>query len=245
MFSLKGKRILVTGGSSGIGEATALALAKQGAIVVLAGRNPEKLKSVLSNLDGDGHISISEDLSNDMGIKALADRLEMIDGLVYSAGVIDYTLYKYFTREKYDNVFDVNFYAAIQLTNHLLKAKKISKGASLVYISSISSIFGVAATTYYAASKAALNAAVRVLASEVAPKKIRANCLLPGIVKTPMIDGASNMIDSDSFETAEKQYPLGLGKPEDIAAACVFLLSDESRWITGTSIVTDGGYGLI
>jgi NAD(P)-dependent dehydrogenase (short-subunit alcohol dehydrogenase family) len=245
MFSLEGKRILVTGASSGIGKATALMLAKNGASIILTGRDQAKLDSVLGMLNDDKHIALSFDLNDDKAIKDLAQAVDSLDGLVYSAGVIDYTLYKNLNREKYEKIFNVNFYSAIQLTNDLLKLKKIQKGSSLVYISSISSILGVPATTLYGASKAALNTAVRVLASELAPRGIRANTVMPGIVRTPMISEAEGLIESEAFDLAEKQYPLGFGTPDDVASTCMFLLSDASKWMTGTSLLLDGGHGLL
>jgi NAD(P)-dependent dehydrogenase (short-subunit alcohol dehydrogenase family) len=245
MFSLEGKTILVTGASSGIGRATAIMLAEHGAHLIITGRNSEKLNEVLTVLADDKHVALTYDLNVDEDISTLAKGVGQIDGLVHSAGIIDYTLYKNLNREKYDRMFNINFYSAIQLTNLLLKHKKINKAASLVYISSISSIFGVPATALYASSKAALNAAVKVLASELAPRRIRANTIMPGIVRTPMIEEAAGMLDSESFELAEKAYPLGLGSPEDVASTCLFLLSDASKWMTGVSLLLDGGYSLI
>ena len=245
MFTLQNKTILVTGASSGIGRATAIMIASQGANVILTGRNKDKLEEVSKILNDDKHLALALDLADEEAIQQLSTAVGKIDGLVHCAGIIDYTLFKNLNREKYDQMFDINFYSGLQLTNLLLKNKNINKGASLVYISSISSMFGVPATALYAASKAALNAAIKVLATEVAPRKIRANTIMPGIVMTPMIDNASGMIDSESFSNAEHAYPLGLGTPEDVACACVFLLSAESRWITGTSLLLDGGYSLI
>ncbi|QIL39198.1 SDR family oxidoreductase [Pedobacter sp. HDW13] len=245
MFSLEGKKILVTGASSGIGKATAIMFAANGATLIITGRDEQKLNAVLTQLDDQKHRAITCDLSDEEALKKLADSVDQIDGLVYSAGVIDYTLYKNLNREKYDKIFNVNFYSAIQLTNYLLKFKKIEKGSSLVYISSISSILGVPATALYGASKAALNTAVKVLASELAPRKIRANTVMPGIVRTPMITEAEGLIESEAFDLAEKQYPLGFGTPDDVASACLFLTSDASKWITGTSILLDGGHNLL
>lgn len=244
MFSVKNKTILITGASSGIGRYTAVLLASQGANLILTGRSREKMDSLMAELNNPVHKVIVCDLDDENNIKTLAQNIESLDGLVYSAGVVDYTLYKFFSREKYEKVFNVNFYSAIQLTNYLIKFKKVNKDASLVYISSISSILGVPATTFYGASKAALNTAVKVLASELAPKNIRANTIMPGIVKTPMIEGASDQLNAEAFEKAEKLYPLGLGTPHDIASAALFLLSSESRWITGTSLLIDGGHSL-
>jgi len=121
----------------------------------------------------------------------------------------------------------------------LLKNKKINPNSSLVYISSISSKQGVSATSSYAASKAALNAFMKVTASELASQGIRANSLCPGIIQTPMGNKITNLNPD-----IEKEYPLGLGTPEDVAYACLFFLSDASKWITGSELVMDGGLTL-
>lgn len=246
LYSLTNKIILITGASSGIGKATAILLSKYNATLLLAGRNQEKLNETLSLLQGTGHNILAFDITDEQALKKIIDNISAIDGLVYSAGIVDYVPFKNLSqKDRYVQLYNVNVFSAIQLTSLLLKNKKINNGSSLVYISSISAKFGVPATTLYAGSKAALNSSIKVLASEVSLKKIRANTIMPGIVMTPMIDQAENLIASDSFSEAEKQYPLGLGKPEDIANACLFLLTDQSRWITGTSLLIDGGYSLI
>jgi NAD(P)-dependent dehydrogenase (short-subunit alcohol dehydrogenase family) len=131
----------------------------------------------------------------------------------------------------------------VLLIQNLLKKKKIAKNASIVFVSSVVALTGLPSTSLYAASKAALNSYARVLASELAPQRIRVNCISPGIIKTNFIE-REGVISASQLTTLEDQYPFGFGEPEDISSIIMFLLSDDSKWITGTNIVIDGGYML-
>ena len=244
IFTLSGKTILVTGASSGIGRQIAVAAASMGASVIITGRNAERLQQTKELTGTDAGMLIA-DLSAEADIRMLATETPKLNGVVFCAGVVEYIPARFITTEKLSNVFSVNFNSQVLLTQQLIKNKKLEPGASLLYVSSISSMIGVPATAMYAASKAALNAYVRVIASELAGQKIRANAICPGLVKTPLLDGAAaSNLSAETFAAAEKQYPLGLGEPQDVAAATVFLLSDAARWITGTSLVIDGGLTL-
>ena len=148
----------------------------------------------------------------------------------------------FFKQEKIDKMFQTNYFSQLILVQLLLKKKLVNKGASIVFISSISSILGVPGTLLYASSKASVNAAVRVLASELAGQMIRVNAICPGIVKTEMLNGTN--IETDIFMNQEEKYPLGLGSPEDVGNCVLFLLSRASRWLTGQCIVIDGGFTL-
>jgi NAD(P)-dependent dehydrogenase (short-subunit alcohol dehydrogenase family) len=139
-------------------------------------------------------------------------------------------------------MFQTNYFSQVLFLQMLLKKKLINKGASIVFISSVSSLMGVHGTLLYASSKGAINSAVRVLASELAGQRIRVNAILPGIVRTDMLSGTN--IDEDSFTKQEEQYPLGLGTPEDVGHAVLFHLSDASRWLTGQCMILDGGMTL-
>lgn len=238
---LQGKHILLTGASSGIGSKIAEILDKEGAILTLVGRNTNRLSETLSRLQGQ-HKIISCDLTNPSEVDDLINQASSLNGIVFCAGINEFTPAKFIKQEKIDAIFQTNYFSQILLVQKLLKKKLIQKGASLVFISSVSSLMGVPGTMLYAASKAAMNSSVKVLASELASQKIRANAICPGIVKTPMI-GNTN-ISEEQFLEQEKLYPLGLGDPEDVANAVTFHLSDKSRWLTGNIMILDGGYSL-
>ncbi len=243
-FSVEGKTILVTGASSGIGESVARSLAELGAQVILSGRNLPKLESICNNLPGI-HSIIQADLLDEGALISISEQIPVLDGIVFCAGIVDYTPVRFLSEEKIRDLFDVNFTSQVLLCKHILKANKVKKnGGSLVFISSVSSLLGVPATLAYAASKAALVAAVRVLASELAVRKIRVNAISPGVVKTPMTQQAMEQVGDESYLEGEKKYPLGYGMPEDVANACIYLVSDAGKWITGTNLLLDGGLTL-
>lgn len=242
MGSLTGKHILVTGASSGMGKVFARMIAAEGAVVSLLARNEERLTQTLNSLNGEGHKVFVCDLTDDEQIKKVATELNPIDGAVFCAGINDYVPLKFVSQSKIEPIFKTNFYSQVILTQSLVKKKQINKGASLVFISSLSSKLGVPGTLLYASSKAALDSAVRVMAAEMAPQGIRVNSICPGIVKTEMLSGTN--ISEEQFVEQEKEYPLGLGTPEDVCYAVLFHLSDGSRWLTGQSMIIDGGYSL-
>ena len=242
MGQLTGKHILVTGASSGMGKVFCQMIAKEGAIVSLLARNEERLKGTLSTMIGENHKYYVCDLTNEEHIKNTISEIQPLDGVVFCAGINDYVPLKFVKQEKLERIFQTNYFSQVILTQMLAKKKLINKGASLVYISSLSSVLGVAGTLLYASSKAALNSAVRVIAAELAPMGVRANAICPGIVRTEMLSGTN--IDEDTFTKQEVDYPLGLGTPEDVGHAVLFHLSEGSKWLTGNYMVIDGGYSL-
>lgn len=242
MNQLKDKHILVTGASSGMGRVFCRMIANEGATVSLVARNEDRLKETLSQIKEGNHKYYVCDLTQESQLKDMVNDLNSVDGVVFCAGINDYAPVKFITREKIDNIFDTNYYSQIILTKLLVKKKLINKKASLVYISSLSSVLGVPGTLLYASSKAALNSAVRVIASELAPQHIRVNAICPGIVKTEMLSGTN--IDEDIFTKQANDYPLGLGEPEDVGNAVLYHLSDASKWLTGNCMIIDGGYSL-
>ncbi len=242
MRNLTGKHILVTGASSGMGKVFAKMIAAEGATVSLLARNEERLTQTFNTLNGEGHKVFVCDLTEDEQIKKVASELSPIDGAVFCAGINDYVPLKFVNQSRFEPIFKTNFYSQVILTQSLVKKKQINKGASLVFISSLSSKLGVPGTLLYASSKAALDSAVRVMAAEMAPQGIRVNSICPGIVKTEMLSGTN--ISEEQFVEQEKEYPLGLGTPEDVGHAVLFHLSDGSRWLTGQSMIIDGGYSL-
>jgi NAD(P)-dependent dehydrogenase (short-subunit alcohol dehydrogenase family) len=239
---LESKTILVTGASSGIGLGIVKLLASYNAKLVLTARDQHRLETATFELNGKGHVFYTADLVDNNQLDNLVTNLPKLDGIVFCAGYNEFIPLKFIKKEKADKIFNINYFSSVYLMQKLLKKKLINKGASLVFISSISSRLGVPATTLYAASKAAINSTVKVLASELAPQKIRVNAINPGIVITPML--SQNNIDLESLMEQEKQYPLGFGKPDDVANVVAFHLSKHSRWLTGNIMNLDGGFSL-
>lgn len=241
-FSLLGKTILITGASSGIGAETAIECSKLGASVIVTGRNEQRLQEAFSKLDvslGQEHQIIIADLSNENEIASLAEKVEILDGLVNNAGVNRVKPVSFIKREDFDYVFDANVYASLSLTRWLLKKKKLNKNCSIVFTSSISSQLNAPGRALYASSKAALTSIMRSFAVELADKGIRANSVHPGMVETKLIE---DNLTEEEREIDMKSYPLKrYGKPEEIAWAIIYLLSDASSWMTGSSLVIDGG----
>lgn len=240
-FHLSAKTILITGASSGIGRQAAIECAAMGAQLVLTARNQSKLSQLLSELKGEGHTMIKADLLNTENIIALAQTVSALDGVVHCAGVVKPFPVSFLNAEKISETFNTNFNAVVELTGALFKAKKINQGASLVFLSSISGQHPHKGGSMYAASKAAVEAFSKTVALEYASKHIRANCISPAMVKTPMFDIAAAEISEESMKEHVAKYPLGVGYPQDVANAVVFLLSPASRWITGANLIMDGG----
>lgn len=239
-FSLNGKTILVTGASSGIGRATAVECSKMGAKLIITGRNSERLQKTYEQLAGDSHLQYTADLCKDSDIDALVNACPALDGVFFSAGVTDTTLVKFMKREKISEILDINLMSPTVLTRQLLSKKKLNRTASLVYMSSYGAEQVEIGLGIYAASKAGLNAMVHAIAKEVVGREIRANSIMPMMVKTELVDTLSTL-SKDDLNKDEARYPLGYGNPVDIAYAAIYLLSDASRWITGTQIRMDGG----
>lgn len=238
-FSLKGKQILVTGASSGIGAQTAISISKMGGQLILTGRNEKNLRSTFQSLSGEGHELIVADLCTE--VEKLVRVCDPIDGLVNCAGFTKYLPIKFIDKKSIQEVFDINYAAPVDLINRLFKGKKIRENASIVLISSLASKFPFKAGTLYSGAKAGMDVFCKTIALEFAPKKIRANTINAGMVRTPLLKGAEDTIGSEGMLQNEKSYPLGFGETTDIANMCIFLLSDASRWVTGTNIIMDGG----
>lgn len=242
-FSLEGKTILVTGASSGIGQGCAVMAAQMGAKLILSGRNEERLQETLSQLEGEGHTLFAGDLTDASVIERMVAEVPALNGVVFSAGISMTAPFTFSTREKFDKVFNVNFFSPIELLRLLVKKKKLVAGASVVFISSVGGNFGFSVGNgVYGASKAALNSMSRLCSLELAPKKIRVNSVCPGMVDTPLVQGFSENITEEEKQKDINFYPLKrYGKPEDIAGGVVYLLSEAASWVTGQAICIDGG----
>jgi NAD(P)-dependent dehydrogenase (short-subunit alcohol dehydrogenase family) len=240
-FSLEGKQILVTGASSGIGEATARLCAQMGAHVIACGRNAERLEAVVAGLAGNGHQSFTGDLTDAAARQALIDVVPALDGCVFSAGIAALAPMRMVSQRHLDALFAVNYNSPVLLTQALLAKRKIAPKASLVYVTALAEHTAPFATGIYAGTKGALTATVRTIALEVAKQGIRANCVSPGYVATPMIDGLQNVMNS---EEKMSLAPLGTIEPEDVANGIAFLLAPASRWVSRTSVAIDAGLTL-
>ncbi len=240
-FSLHGKTILVTGASSGIGRGAAIECAKMGATLVLTARNEIRLNETLSLLVGDNHKMIICDLNDREAINNLADSIPNVDGLVNNAGFTITKPIQYVENEYFQQIMQVNTIAPILLLKDILKKKKLKRGGSVVFTSSIAGIGRMSVgNTMYGSSKGALSAFVQGAAKELATKGIRVNAVCPAMVESHIMD--AGVITKEQVEETKKLYPLGrFGTPEDIARAMIFLLSDASAWITGINLVVDGG----
>jgi len=241
-FSLSGKTVLVTGSSSGLGLCTAVECSKAGAKVILTGRNAERLNSTFEHLSGNGHTQMIVDLTNDNEIEKMAESLPHLDGLALCAGITRTIPAKFITLDNINEIFKTNTISSIQLIQKLLKTKKIKKGGSIVFISSISTAYADKGNSIYAASKGAINSFSKVLALELSNQKIRSNCIQPGFVPSRMLD--DGIITPTQIEEERKKYPLDFGEPSDIANGVIYLLSDASKWVTGSVLTIDGGVTL-
>ncbi len=246
-FSLEGKTVLVTGASSGIGRGIAIACSQMGASVILNGRNADRLQETLAQMQEGTHQIIPADLSKQEDIETLVSLLPEIQGWVNSAGIPKVCPIKYFNREDIIDIMNVNSMSSMMLLSALLKKKKLKRGASVVFISSISGVFvGTAGDTSYNASKGAVNGFTKGAAIELAGQGIRVNSINPGLVPTSILELANAKSgDNHVVDTMIEKYPLKrLGKPEDIGNGAVYLLSDASAWVTGQNLVIDGGISI-
>jgi NAD(P)-dependent dehydrogenase (short-subunit alcohol dehydrogenase family) len=241
-FSLLGKTILVTGATNGIGFEICKQIATAGGNFIGIGRNIEKLQHYINDHSLEESKVVAFDLVEIENIHLLvSDLTTRIDGFVHSAGIAHVSPMHFFNYNDYENVRKINLDSVLVLFSELLKKKKINKNASVVFISSISAIRGAKGNGIYAITKAALDSISKVYANELSSKNIRVNTIQPGMVETDMSAQAENILSKETMDIDRSKYPLGYGEPKDIALPVVFLLSNASKWITGQSIVIDGG----
>jgi NAD(P)-dependent dehydrogenase (short-subunit alcohol dehydrogenase family) len=245
-MDMTGRTILVTGASSGIGRATAELLSRLGARLVLVGRDAERLAQTHAQLDGCGHRVEQMDLSAVDGIvtwlKTLAAATGALHGLVHSAGVHKLKPLRALKPQTVEEVMRVNVGAAVELAKGFCQKEVGVRGGSIVLLSSVTGLVGQAGIAAYAASKGAIVALTKALAVELAREGIRVNSIAPGVVKTRMGERLLQSLTAEQGAALEAMHLLGLGTPLDVAYAAAFLLGDTGRWITGTTLVVDGGY---
>jgi len=244
-FTLKEKKVFVSGASSGIGKAIAIECSRMGATLCITGRNTERLNGTFSQLEGSGHIQIVADLKTDDGIKAVVEAMPLLDGIVHCAGIAKPWPFQFSGKEVINEVMGINFYSPAILSQQLLKNKKINKGASIVFISSISGVScSSVGGSVYSASKGAINGLVKGMALDLAPKMIRVNTVNPGMIDTNILTAGA--ISEEQLKEDTNRYPLKrYGKPEEVAYLVIYLLSDASSWVTGSSLLIDGGFTLL
>ena len=247
-FNLYNKNVIITGASSGIGRQCAVLCSKMGARVVLTGRNKERLKETLELMGSDAvHQIMPMELTDFNNVETeiikIIEKTGKIHGLVNCAGISTTTPVKYVTPEKMEEFFRVNVYSAFNLARIMVRQNNMAdEGGSIIFISSVMGITGEYGKSLYSSTKGSLISLSKSMAIELASRKIRINCISPGVVDTPMSQAAIYSRDANSLNRIRELHPLGIGNPEDVAYAAIFLLSDASKWITGTNLIVDGGY---
>jgi NAD(P)-dependent dehydrogenase (short-subunit alcohol dehydrogenase family) len=244
-MDLTGKRILVTGASSGIGQACAVMASRLGAQCVLVARSEKGLAETYTRLEGDGHAKLPFDLMNLDKIENLfIDSVKegKLSGVVHAAGVCPAAPIGYQTIDEMRSAMTLNFFSFLEMMKFVAKKKFFVTG-SVVVLSSISASVGWRGGVLYSGTKGALSASVRSLALELVERGVRVNAVQPSNIRTPMFDAVAGDINTEEgLSELRRKQPLGIGEPEDVASAVCFLLSDAARFITGTNMVVDGGY---
>lgn len=247
LFSLEGKRIIVTGASSGIGRACAELAADLGASVVLVARRGDLLQDVCSKLPcPEKHLCIECDVSDDVSVEAMIKKAVSggkLDGLVHSAGIGPAVPLAAYDKREASRVLEINYLSFLAIMQHCSKKKNINCGFSAVAISSTSALAGARGQCTYAGSKGALSACVRTLAIELVTKGVRVNAVCPSHIKTEMFDNViGDVSDQATLGRIIERQPLGIGTPAQVAGPVCFLLSDASNFITGVNLPVDGGF---
>jgi NAD(P)-dependent dehydrogenase (short-subunit alcohol dehydrogenase family) len=247
LFDLKNKTVLITGASCGIGKSAAIICSRLGADCILIGRNEERLKESFESLKDGNHCWFALDVTKNFELKGLVEdavsKTNRISGFIHSADIEVFFPLEVTTLDHYEKIFAVNVIAGFELAKHIIKKKNFNAdGGSLVFISSVMGSVGIPAKTAYCSSKGAITGGVKALALELASRRIRVNSISPAMVNTETAKALLAKINDEEKNEIMKFQPLGIGKPDDVAYSCAFLLSDSAKWITGINLKIDGGY---
>jgi NAD(P)-dependent dehydrogenase (short-subunit alcohol dehydrogenase family) len=240
-YSLEGKKILITGASSGIGKSTALECSRLGAELIITGRNKDRLNDTFDRLIGEAHFQVIADLKDSRQREELVRKVPSLDGLVHCAGISGHQPFKFLKEEQVLDMFDINFFVPTFLTKDLIKCNKIKESASIVFITSTSGIVSsYIGGSIYSSTKGALSGLIKGMALDLAPKKIRVNSVMAAMISTPIMK--AGVITDEQFLEDMNKYPLKrYGRPEEVAYSIIFLLSNASTWTTGINLLLDGG----
>lgn len=242
-FCIQGKKIFITGASSGIGASIATTLSRWGANVIITGRNEERLHKTFYSIDkGEDNMMITADLTQRDNLDNLIAKLPCLDGVILCAGIVKTMPVKNILDKAIDEIFEINTMSNIRLCQRILKSKKLNKGSSVIFISSVSTFNVKIGNSLYSATKGAINSFAKAMALELAPRRIRVNAIQPGFIHTGLLN--SGIITDEQLEEYIAKHPLGLGEASDIANLCIYLLSDASHWMTGSILTIDGGLTL-
>ena len=245
-MELTGRTILVTGASSGIGQEICRCASELGARLVLVGRDAGRLEQTLSSLEGTGHRAEAFDLNAvdqiPAWIKGLAAQTGPLAGVVHSAGLFMVRPLQTWQLKECQELMTVNVYAALALARGFRQRGVCASPGSLVYLSSVAGLAGQGALSDYSATKGAIIALTRSAALELARAGIRVNCVAPGSVESPMVQRHQHLFTEQQNASLKARHALGPGTLRDVANAVAFLLGDAARWITGTTLVVDGGF---
>ena len=242
-MELTGKRVLVTGASSGIGRACAILLSRLGASVVLVARDEKRLGETLGHMQEGEHAAVPFDLNDLERYEELFKRCASernLDGVVHAAGIGPAMPIQSVSLALMREVMNINYFAFMELVKWFSK-KRYSSGGSVVGISSVSGVVGWQGVSLYGGSKGAMDSSVRSLSVELASKKIRVNSVVPSNIRTPMYDEIISVGGDEATRQILAKQPLGLGEPEDVARAVAFLASDEAGYVTGQVLSVNGG----